>query len=115
MKDHGEKDRIVITVLKLLDSINAPRRHKHTLPTLPSLRFSPSILPAARFARPPTTACSPLAPPQALGCLSYLLSLGVSVFAFDFAGSGMSDGEYVSLGWYEREVRELRERARGEA
>jgi hypothetical protein len=31
--------------------------------------------------------------------------LGVSVFAFDFAGSGMSDGEYVSLGWYEREVR----------
>ncbi|GMH49114.1 hypothetical protein TrRE_jg13125 [Triparma retinervis] len=40
---------------------------------------------------------------EALGCLSYLLSLGVSVFAFDFAGSGMSDGEYVSLGWYERE------------
>jgi len=29
--------------------------------------------------------------------------LGVSVFAFDFAGSGLSDGEYVSLGWFERE------------
>jgi fermentation-respiration switch protein FrsA (DUF1100 family) len=35
--------------------------------------------------------------------LSYLLSLGLAVFAFDFAGSGKSDGEYVSLGFYERE------------
>ncbi|KAL7569215.1 hypothetical protein ACA910_016771 [Epithemia clementina (nom. ined.)] len=35
--------------------------------------------------------------------LSYLLSLGVAVFAFDFAGSGKSDGDYVSLGYYERE------------
>jgi fermentation-respiration switch protein FrsA (DUF1100 family) len=32
-----------------------------------------------------------------------LLSLGLAVFAFDFAGSGKSDGEYVSLGYYERE------------
>lgn len=35
--------------------------------------------------------------------LSFLLSLGTSVFAFDFAGSGLSNGEYVSLGYYERE------------
>ena len=35
--------------------------------------------------------------------LSYLLSLGMAVFAFDFAGSGKSDGNYVSLGYYERE------------
>lgn len=35
--------------------------------------------------------------------LSYLLSLGTSVFSFDFAGSGLSDGDYVSLGYYERE------------
>lgn len=35
--------------------------------------------------------------------LSYLLSLGLAVFSFDFAGSGKSDGEYVSLGYYERE------------
>jgi len=35
--------------------------------------------------------------------LSYLLSLGLAVFAFDFAGSGKSEGEYVSLGYYERE------------
>jgi fermentation-respiration switch protein FrsA (DUF1100 family) len=35
--------------------------------------------------------------------LSYLLSLGMAVFAFDFAGSGKSDGEYVSLGYFERE------------
>lgn len=35
--------------------------------------------------------------------LSYLLSLGLAVFSFDFAGSGKSDGDYVSLGYYERE------------
>lgn len=30
--------------------------------------------------------------------VSVLLPLGVSVFAIDFAGSGLSDGGYVSLG-----------------
>lgn len=35
--------------------------------------------------------------------LGHLLSLGVTVVAFDFSGSGMSDGEHVSLGYYERE------------
>lgn len=40
---------------------------------------------------------------EVLPQLSYLLSLGVAVFAFDFAGSGKSDGEYVSLGYNERE------------
>jgi alpha/beta superfamily hydrolase len=35
--------------------------------------------------------------------LAHLLSLGVSVVAFDFAGSGKSDGEFVSLGYYEQE------------
>jgi len=40
---------------------------------------------------------------EVLPHLSYLLSLGVGVFAFDFAGSGKSDGDYVSLGYFERE------------
>ena len=40
---------------------------------------------------------------EVLPQLSYLLSLGLAVFAFDFAGSGKSDGDYVSLGYYERE------------
>ncbi|KAL9188255.1 hypothetical protein ACHAXT_006633 [Thalassiosira profunda] len=35
--------------------------------------------------------------------LGHLLSLGVSVVSFDFAGSGRSEGDYVSLGFYERE------------
>jgi pimeloyl-ACP methyl ester carboxylesterase len=35
--------------------------------------------------------------------LKVLLSGGMSVFAFDMAGSGMSQGEYVSLGFYERD------------
>ena len=41
--------------------------------------------------------------PEVLPLLSKLLSLGVSVVAFDFAGSGKSEGEYVSLGYFERE------------
>eukprot|EP01071_Lankesteria_metandrocarpae_P008074 Lankesteria_metandrocarpae@DN4857_c0_g1_i1.p1 len=40
---------------------------------------------------------------EALGILHVLLPLNVTVFSFDFAGSGLSDGEYVSLGWHERE------------
>lgn len=32
-----------------------------------------------------------------------LLPANITVFSFDFAGSGMSEGEYISLGWYERE------------
>jgi len=35
--------------------------------------------------------------------LQHLLPSAVTVFALDFSGSGLSDGEYVSLGYYERE------------
>lgn len=31
------------------------------------------------------------------------LPVGINVFCFDFAGSGVSDGKYISLGYYERE------------
>ncbi|XP_021620778.1 uncharacterized protein LOC110621053 isoform X3 [Manihot esculenta] len=31
-----------------------------------------------------------------------LLPSNITVFALDFSGSGLSDGEYVSLGWHER-------------
>lgn len=27
----------------------------------------------------------------------------MTLFCFDFAGCGLSEGEYISLGWYERE------------
>lgn len=40
---------------------------------------------------------------EVLPQLTCLLALGVAVFAFDFAGSGKSDGEHVTLGFYERE------------
>ena len=40
---------------------------------------------------------------ETLDILEVLLPMHITVFAFDFAGSGMSDGEYISLGWYERE------------
>jgi alpha/beta superfamily hydrolase len=29
--------------------------------------------------------------------------MNISVVCFDFAGSGLSEGEYVSLGYYEKE------------
>jgi cephalosporin-C deacetylase-like acetyl esterase len=35
--------------------------------------------------------------------LYYLLSSDITVFAFDFSGCGKSEGEYISLGWYERD------------
>lgn len=35
--------------------------------------------------------------------LDYILPLGISLFCFDFAGTGRSDGEYISLGWHERD------------
>lgn len=40
---------------------------------------------------------------EAVNVLSPLLSGGMTVLAFDFAGSGQSDGEYVSLGFFEKE------------
>lgn len=40
---------------------------------------------------------------EAISQLSLCLSIGISLFAFDFAGSGLSDGEWVSLGYWERD------------
>lgn len=40
---------------------------------------------------------------EGLAQLSVVLSLGVTFFTFDFAGSGISEGEYVSLGAYEKD------------
>lgn len=40
---------------------------------------------------------------ESLNCVPVLLPLNVTVFCFDFSGSGLSDGEYVSLGWFERD------------
>mmetsp|Transcript_26868 Transcript_26868/g.44916 ORF Transcript_26868/g.44916 Transcript_26868/m.44916 type:complete len:513 (-) Transcript_26868:358-1896(-) len=40
---------------------------------------------------------------EALSSLSLVLSLGATMLAFDFSGSGLSEGEYVSLGYYEKD------------
>ena len=40
---------------------------------------------------------------EALTAVPYLLSDGISLFCFDFAGCGNSEGEYISLGWFERD------------
>ena len=40
---------------------------------------------------------------EAVAEIKYLLPLNITVFAFDFSGCGKSQGEYISLGWYERD------------
>ena len=40
---------------------------------------------------------------EAVNILKYMLPLNITVFAFDFAGCGQSDGEYISLGYYEQQ------------
>ena len=40
---------------------------------------------------------------EAFPLLCFLLPMNISVFAFDFCGSGRSDGEYISLGYYEKD------------
>jgi len=40
---------------------------------------------------------------ETIGVLSVLLRLPATVFCFDFSGSGISGGEYVSLGYWEKE------------
>lgn len=40
---------------------------------------------------------------EALPQLSLILSLGATMVAFDFAGSGQSEGDYVSLGYFEKD------------
>ena len=51
---------------------------------------------------------------QARTCLRQVLAAGITVFAFDASGCGMSEGEFISLGWHERDdlaqvVEQLRE------
>ena len=35
--------------------------------------------------------------------MDLLLPLGISVFCFDFSGCGLSGGEYITLGWFEKD------------
>jgi len=39
----------------------------------------------------------------ALGVIRHLLPMNMTVFAFDFSGCGKSEGDYISLGWYEKD------------
>jgi hypothetical protein len=40
---------------------------------------------------------------DSIECLEAVLTNGCTLVGFDFAGSGNSDGEYISLGWWERD------------
>ena len=40
---------------------------------------------------------------EALECVPYILPSNMTLMCFDFPGCGMSEGEYISLGWHERD------------
>jgi len=40
---------------------------------------------------------------EGITVVKQMLPMGVTTFCFDFSGSGKSSGDYISLGWYERE------------
>lgn len=40
---------------------------------------------------------------ETIPLLSYLLPLNITVFGVDFAGCGRSEGDYISLGYYEQD------------
>lgn len=40
---------------------------------------------------------------EAIEAVPYLLPSNITLFCFDFAGCGNSEGEYISLGWFERD------------
>ncbi len=35
--------------------------------------------------------------------MEFLLPYGISLCSFDFSGCGQSEGDYISLGWFEKE------------
>ena len=40
---------------------------------------------------------------EAVDIVPYVLAAKMTLFCFDFAGCGKSEGEYISLGWHERD------------
>lgn len=40
---------------------------------------------------------------ESLPCIEVLLPLNITLFCFDFSGCGLSEGEYISLGYFERD------------
>jgi len=40
---------------------------------------------------------------EALDLVPYILQANMTLFCFDFAGCGRSEGEFISLGWHERD------------
>ena len=40
---------------------------------------------------------------EALELVDYFLTANITLFAFDWPGCGLSEGEFISLGWFERD------------
>jgi predicted alpha/beta-fold hydrolase len=40
---------------------------------------------------------------EALELVPYMLQANITLFCFDFPGCGKSEGEFISLGWHERD------------
>lgn len=58
----------------------------------------PEPLPCVVFLHGNSSCCL-----EALPLLTLLSPLSISLFCFDFSGCGLSEGEYISLGWFERD------------
>lgn len=71
-------------------------RCSHFLPDLPSGRAEPR--PCVVYLHQ-NASCRL----EAFQLVPLFLPLGISLFCFDFAGCGESDGDYISLGWFERD------------
>ena len=41
---------------------------------------------------------------EALDLVEYFLTSNITLFCFDFPACGLSEGEYISLGWFERDA-----------
>ncbi|KAL7542491.1 hypothetical protein ACHAXR_012012 [Thalassiosira sp. AJA248-18] len=84
---------------------NNSMRQEHSEPTAQHTYYQGSIKTRKRHRDPVVIYLhgNSSARTEVIPQLGHLLSLGVSVVSFDFAGSGKSEGEFVSLGYYERE------------
>jgi pimeloyl-ACP methyl ester carboxylesterase len=109
-----------------VNSIIRPPRSTYQIEALPDSIPAPSIPPIPRqavrftnsrghsllgsfYAIPPSTRCivylhgNSSCQSEGAFLVPVFCPAGISVFCFDFGGCGMSEGDYISLGWYERD------------
>jgi len=87
---------------------------RRAMPLALSLLLSCALLDSSRFSMRLSTGNSSCRL-ESVEAVRTLLPMNIMVVAFDFSGCGLSEGEYISLGYYEKEdvnilINHLRER-----